>query len=223
MTRLMTGLCAAVALAAGTYALSSYNSQGRLSENLLIGAASAQAAEVDTSTITEMVLGAEDAPVTLIEYASYTCPHCANFHNTVFKQLKQDYIDTGKVKFVYREVYFDHPGLWASMIARCGGADKFFGISDLIYKGQSEWSRAGGKGEIIDELRKIGRLAGLQSDTLEACLQDNDKAHSLVAWYQENATEDGIQSTPSFILNGEKVGNESYAKFKELIDAELEG
>ena len=69
MTRLMTGLCAAVAMAAGTYALSSYNSQGRLSENLLIGAASAQAAEVDTSTITEMVLGAEDAPVTLIEYA----------------------------------------------------------------------------------------------------------------------------------------------------------
>ena len=222
MTRLMTGLCAAVALAAGTYALSSYNSQGRLSENLLIGAASAQAAEVDTSTITEMVLGAEDAPVTLIEYASYTCPHCANFHNTVFKQLKQDYIDTGKVKFVYREVYFDHPGLWASMIARCGGADKFFGISDLIYKGQSEWSRAGGKGEIIDELRKIGRLAGLPSDTLEACLQDNDKAHSLVAWYQENATKDEVESTPSFILNGTKVSNQPYEDLKALIDAELE-
>ncbi|EBA17178.1 thiol:disulfide interchange protein, DsbA family [Roseobacter sp. SK209-2-6] len=223
MTRLMSGLCAAVALAAGTYALSSFNSQSRLPENPLIGAAHAQEAEVDTSSITEMVLGAEDAPVTLIEYASYTCPHCASFHNTVFKQLKEDYIDSGKVRFIYREVYFDRYGLWASMIARCGGPEKFFGVSDLIYKGQSEWARAGGATEIVDELRKIGRLSGLENETLEACLQDGAKAQTLVTWYQEHATKDGIQSTPSFILNGELIGNQSYESFKELLDAELNG
>ncbi|MCB4457662.1 DsbA family protein [Leisingera sp. McT4-56] len=223
MTRLMSGVLAAVAVVAGGYALSGLGSQSNLPSNPLVGAAIAQEAEVDTSTITEMTLGAEDAPVTLIEYASYTCPHCANFHNNTFKQLKADYIDTGKVKFTYREVYFDRYGLWASMIARCSGPEKFFGISDLIYKGQSEWARAGGASEIIDELRKIGRLAGIENDQLEACLQDGEKAQTLVAWYQENATEHGIESTPSFILNGEKISNQSYEDFKKLIDAELEG
>jgi len=101
---------------------------------LLTGAVSAQEAEVDTSTIVEMVQGAEDAPVTIVEYASYTCPHCANFHAGPYKQLKKDYIDTGKVKFIYREVYFDRYGLWASMVARCSGPEKFFGITDLILK-----------------------------------------------------------------------------------------
>lgn len=223
MTRLMSGVFAAVAVVAGGYALSGLNSQSSLPSNPLVGAAFAQEAEVDTSTITEMTLGAEDAPVTLIEYASYTCPHCANFHNDTFKKLKADYIDTGKVKFIYREVYFDRYGLWASMIARCNGPEKFFGISDLIYKGQSEWARAGGASEIVDELRKIGRLAGLENEQLEACLQDGEKAQTLVTWYQENATEHGIESTPSFILNGEKISNQPYEDFKKLIDAELEG
>lgn len=223
MTRLMSGVFAAVALAAGAYAVTGYNSQTRLPDLPLVGAASAQEAEVDTSTITEMVMGAEDAPVTLIEYASYTCPHCANFHTGVLKQLKEEYIDTGKMKLIYREVYFDRYGLWASMIARCGGPEKFFGISDLIYKGQSDWSRAGGASEIIDALRKIGGIAGLDKDTVEACLQDGTKAQTLVAWYQENATADGVESTPSFVLNGTRIANQSYEDFKALIDAELEG
>lgn len=223
MTRLLSGVFAAVAIAAGAYAFTGFSSQKNLPSNPLIGAAFAQDAEVDTSTIVEMTLGAEDAPVTMIEYASYTCPHCATFHQGVFKQIKEDYIDTGKVKFVYREVYFDRYGLWASMIARCGGPEKFFGISDLIYQGQSEWTRAGGAPEIIGELRKFGRLAGLENETLEACLQDGTKAQTLVTWYQENATEHDIQSTPSFVINGEKVENQSYADFKKLLDEALEG
>ena len=223
MTRLMSGVFAAVALAAGAYAVTGYNSQTRLPDLPLVGAASAQEAEVDISTITEMVMGAEDAPVTLIEYASYTCPHCANFHTGVLKQLKEEYIDTGKMKLIYREVYLDRYGLWASMIARCGGPEKFFGISDLIYNGQSDWSRAGGASEIIDALRKIGGIAGLDKDTVEACLQDGTKAQTLVAWYQENATADGVEATPSFVLNGTRISNQSYEDFKALIDAELEG
>jgi len=224
MARLMSGVLAAVAVVAGGYALMGPRAPGAVPELPFVGAATAQeAAEVDTSTITEMVLGAEDAPVTLIEYASYTCPHCANFHSGAYKQLKADYIDTGKVKFIYREVYFDRYGLWASMIARCAGPEKFFGISDLLYSSQSEWSRAGGASEIVDELRKIGRLAGIENDALEACLADGAKAQTLVSWYQENAEADGIQSTPSFILNGTAVANQAYDQFKALIDAELEG
>lgn len=186
----------------------------------LLGAANAQTAEeVDTSSVVEMTLGNPDAPVTVIEYASYTCPHCATFHTGPFKQLKADYIDTGKIQFIYREVYFDRYGLWASAIARCAGTDAaFFGISDMVYSTQSEWTRAGEPVAIVDELRKIGRLAGLGQDQLEACLNDQDKLRTLVAWYQKNADADGIRSTPSFVINGTMYNNMSYAEMAELID-----
>jgi protein-disulfide isomerase len=188
------------------------------------GAANAQEVEdLDTSSIPDMSLGNPDAPVTLIEYASYTCPHCATFHQGPFKQLKTDYIDTGKINFVYREVYFDRYGLWASMIARCAGTESaFFGISDVLYERQSEWSRAGDPAAIVNELRKIGLLAGLDGDTMEACLQDSTKARTLVAWYQENAAADGVESTPSFVINGQKYSNMSYEEMTDLLDAELE-
>ncbi len=219
MSRIATVICAAVAVAAGGYWLTT--SSNTIPSNPLVGAAEAQEADLDTSTIVEMVQGAEDAPVEIIEYASYTCPHCANFHQGAYKQLKKDFIDTGKVKFTYREVYFDRYGLWASMVARCAGPDKFFGITDLLYEGQSEWTRAGGPAEIVDELRKIGRLAGIDNDQLEACLQDGTRAQTLVAWYQENAERDGIQATPTFVVNGKKVENQRYDDFKTLIEAEL--
>ncbi|WP_170341279.1 DsbA family protein [Ruegeria arenilitoris] len=219
MSRIATVICAAVALAAGGYWLT--QSPSTVPVPQLVGSAEAQNADLDTSTIVEMVQGAEDAPVEIIEYASYTCPHCANFHQGPYKQLKKEYIDTGKVKFIYREVYFDRYGIWASMVARCGGPEKFFGITDLIYQGQSEWTRAGGPAEIVEELRKIGRLAGLSNDQLEACLQDGTKAQTLVAWYQKNAEQDGIQATPSFVVNGKKVDNQSYDEFKALIEKEL--
>ena len=219
MGRIVTVICAAVAVAAGGYWLSLSNTS--TSSYPLIGAAEAQEADLDTSTIVEMVLGAEDAPVEIVEYASYTCPHCANFHKGAYKQLKKDFIDTGKVKFIYREVYFDRYGLWASMVARCAGPEKFFGITDLIYEGQSEWTRAGGPAEIVDELRKIGRLAGIDDDQLEACLQDGTRAQTLVAWYQENAERDGVQATPSFLVNGKMVENQSYDGFKKLIEDAL--
>ncbi len=218
MSRIATVICAAVAVAAGGYWLSLSNSTPA---NPLISSAEAQEADLDTSTIKEMVQGAADAPVEIIEYASYTCPHCANFHTGPYKQLKKEFIDTGKVKFIYREVYFDRYGLWASLVSRCGGLEKFFGITDLIYEGQSEWSRAGGPAEIVDELRKIGRLAGIGNDELEACLQDGTRAQTLVAWYQENAERDGITATPSFVVNGKKVSNQSYEEFKQLIEDEL--
>ena len=179
------------------------------------------AEEIDTSSIVEMTMGDPDAPVTLIEYASYTCPHCAAFHQGPLKEIKKNYVDTGKVHLIYREVYFDRYGLWASMIARCAGPDKFFGISDLIYRGQDQWTRAGGAPEVVAELKKIGRLAGLEEDTLEACLQDSARAETLVAWYQKNAQADEVTATPSFVLNGRKVPNQTYAEFAAAIDAEL--
>ena len=179
------------------------------------------AAGIDISTIAEMSLGNPDARVTVIEYASYTCPHCATFHNGPFKQLKADYIDTGKIEFIYREVYFDRFGLWASMLARCGGPDRVFAMTDLIYKGQDTWARAVDPMLIAEELRRIGRLAGLDDAALDACLLDDTKAQTLVAWYQANAEEHGIESTPSFVINGKTYQNMSYADMTGLIDAAL--
>lgn len=186
----------------------------------LLGAANAQTTEdIDTSTVTEMSLGNPDAPVTVVEYASYTCPHCATFHTGPFKQLKADYIDTGKIQFIYREVYFDRYGLWASAIARCAGTQaQFFGISDMVYATQADWTRAGEPVAIVDELRKIGRVAGLGQDQLEACLSDQDSLRTLVAWYQENAEADGIRSTPSFVINGTTYTNMNYTEMARIID-----
>ena len=191
----------------------------------LPGAANAQttSGDVDTSSIPDMISGNPDATVEVIEYASFTCSHCATFHTGAYKKLKAEYIDTGKIKFIYREVYFDRFGLWASLVARCGGEDKFFGIADLIYADQAGWTRAGDPAAIVGELRKIGRLAGLDDEALEACLQDGDRAQALVAWYQENAEEDGIDSTPSFLINSKKYSNMSYENMKETIDAALAG
>ncbi|MCV3270189.1 DsbA family protein [Roseobacter sinensis] len=225
MSRLMIISAAVAVLGVGAYFVTSPGSSTSVSPADPLGAAHAQGteAEIDTSTIAEMRLGNPDAPVTVIEYASFTCPHCATFHSGPYKQLKADYIDTGKINFVYREVYFDRYGLWASMIARCAGTPQsFFGMTDLIYQQQSTWARAGDPTEIVGELRKIGALAGLDAEKMEACLQDGDNARTLVAWYQENAEEHGIDSTPSFVINGQKYSNMSYAEMAELIDAAAE-
>ncbi|MFZ7093463.1 DsbA family protein [Primorskyibacter sp. 2E233] len=171
--------------------------------------------------LTEMAIGNPDATVEVIEYASFTCPHCANAHANLIPQLKKNYIDTGKIYFVYREVFFDKYGMWASLIARCGGEQKYFGIADLIYKGQAEWVRAGSDAAIADELRKIGRLAGINAEQLDACMNDSEKLQNLVSWYQGNATADGIESTPSFVINGTKYSNMSYADFSALLDEKL--
>lgn len=187
----------------------------------LPGAANAQESNSGDVEVQEMILGSLDAPVEVIEYASYTCPYCANFHSDVFNDLKADYIDTGKVKFVYREVYFDRYGLWGSIIARCGGEERFFRITDMLYAEQSTWARAGNDAAIADELRKIGRIAGLENDKLEACLSDGDKARALIEWYQANAEKDGISSTPSFVIDGKLYSNMNYSDFREVLEDRL--
>lgn len=217
-TLLGTG-AAAIALGGGF--LWTQRGQQGAGSNLLVGMANAQTAEA--VEIPDMVLGSADAPVEVIEYASYTCPHCASFHANQFNQLKENYIDTGKVRFVYREVYFDRFGLWASMVARCGEGARFFEISDMIYEKQREWTASGDPATIADELQKIGKIAGLDQATLDACMQDGAFAQSLVGWFQENADRDGINSTPSFLIDGEKYANMSYADFASVLDGKING
>ena len=166
-------------------------------------------------------MGNPDAKVTVTEYASFTCPHCRSFHASVLKDIKRDYIDTGLINFVYREVYFDKFGLWGGIVARCGGPDRYFGIANLLYEQQSDWIGDGEPGAIAARLRTIGKTAGLSDAELNACFNDGDKAKALVAVYQQNAEADGINTTPSFLINGEKFSNMNYADFSAAIDAKL--
>lgn len=189
---------------------------------LLPGAANAQASGAAAPQVVEMVLGNPDATVEVVEYASFTCPHCATFHANQFKELKANYIDTGKIRFVYREVYFDRPGLWASMIARCrDDADFFFSFSNLLYEKQAEWLAGGDPATIVEQLRRLGKVAGLDDAALDACLSDGPKAEALFTWYQDNAERDGINSTPSFLIDGTKYSNMPYAEFASILDGKL--
>ena len=212
------GLVFVVALGIGAYMVTVPAPSGLTAPSF--GAANAtETGEIDTSSVLEMTLGATDAPIQMTEYASYTCPHCRTFHKDVFQKLKADYIDTGKLHFTYREIYFDRYGLWGSIIARCGGADKFFAITDLLYTKQSEWTK-GTPAEIAENLRRIGLTAGLAQADVQSCFSDGEKAQNLVAWYEENRAEDEISSTPSFIINGVKYSNMPYAELQQILDAQ---
>lgn len=181
----------------------------------------AAATDADFAMVPDMVKGAEDAPVTIIEYASFTCPHCATFHMNVLPRLQEAYIDTGKVRFINREVYFDRYGLWAAMLARCGDDARYFPMIDMIYSTQREWAASNYPAVVAENLRGLGRRSGLTNDEVDACLQDADMARAMVAVYQHHATRDGVQSTPSFMIDGEPYSNMSFEAFAEIIDAKL--
>jgi len=186
-----------------------------------MGAANAQTAEAADPAITgDMVLGAPDAPVEVIEYASFTCPHCATFHTNVLPQLKADYIDSGQVRFVHREVYFDRFGLWAGLMSRCAGPERYFGIIEMVYGQQRQWTQ-GSPAEVAEGLRRIGRTVGMSNDQLDACLSDAVTAQALLDRYEVNMDEHDISGTPAFVIDGELYSNMSYADMSAIIDERL--
>jgi len=219
--RILLLSAASAAVFAGGYSFLSRSGSGGVAP-LMTGVANAQDGEIDTSQVMEMTLGNPDADVTVIEYASFTCPHCRTFHQTTFKDLKENYIDPGRIHFIYREVYFDRFGLWAAMLARCAGAERYFGMTEILYETQQEWTAGGDPAAVAENLKKLGRTAGLSDEEVDACLQDGDKARAMVAVYQENAEADDINATPSFVIDGEKYSNMSYEEFSAILDEKLE-
>ena len=170
----------------------------------------------------EMSKGNDDAPVVFIEYASLTCPACAAFHSNVYPQLNKEYIETGKVKFIHREIYFDKAGLWAALTARCSNVvNRYFGMLELLYSEQAIWSRYESSDKIVDALLKISAKSGIKKEKAISCLEDQEKALDLVSQYQIYVDKDAIESTPTFIINGKKYTNRSYDELKKIIDKEL--
>lgn len=185
--------------------------------------ATAPAPAAAAPEIKDFSIGSPDAPIKMVEYASFTCPHCAHFHETVFGQLKTNYIDTGKVHFTLKEVYFDRYGLWAALVARCGGDLRYFGIQDMLFSTQGEWAASEDPNVVVQNLRKIGLTAGLTNEALDACMADSAMVEAMVAHFEANMAADKIEGTPTLIIDGEKHSNMSYEDLKAILDKKLAG
>ncbi|MBB1248582.1 DsbA family protein [Rhizobium sp. G21] len=179
--------------------------------------------EVDVATLMapgplpEVSLGKDDAKVTIVEYMSMTCPHCARFHNSVFEEIKQKYIDSGKARFVLREFPLDNRAAAAIMLARCAPKEQYFPMVSALFKSQMTWATAeDGRAALL----QMAKLAGFSEQSFEACLT-NQKLLDEVNATREKASKDfGVDSTPTFFINGKRYAGEmSVAEMSALIDA----
>lgn len=167
----------------------------------------------------DKVLGDEDAPVTIIEYASMTCGHCAAFHNETLPEIKEKYIDTGKAKLIFREFPFDNRAYAAFMLARCADDQYYFPMVDVLFKQQQVWA---GAEDPRGPLLQIAKLAGFTQESFEACLKNQEVLDSVNQVRSRAAENYGVSSTPTFFINGEKhTGNMSAEEMAAIIDSHL--
>jgi protein-disulfide isomerase len=189
----------------------------------LIGEAMAQSASdvAKPVSLPDMALGPANASVTITEFASMTCPHCAAFTETVFPKLKSEYIDTGKVRYVFREFPLDVKAAAGSMLARCIAKDdagKYFAVVDMLFRQQNDWVMK----NTTETLTRIGKQAGLSQQAVETCLKDQVLLDKITADRQFAADVLKVNSTPTFFINGEKVtGEASFEEFAKRIQAQL--
>jgi len=163
----------------------------------------------------DRILGKADAPITIIEYASLTCPHCAHFAVDVLPKLKQKWIDTGKAKLVLRDFPLDEPALRAAMVARCAPPDKFYPLADTFFSQQEQWVTAR---DYRAALEKLAKLAGIGDKQFKTCIEDK-KLEDQVAQSRLTAAQQlGVSSTPSFFVNGQKFeGAPTFEAFDQLL------
>jgi len=151
----------------------------------------------------EYAMGPADAKVVIVEYASLTCPHCARFHTAVLPDIKKEFVDTGKVRYIYRDFPLDRLALGAAMVARCAGRDNFFGFIDTFYAAQGQWSRASNP---ISALGNLAKLGGMSQTKFEACLKDVETQNGILQQRLEASNEFKVQATPTVFVNGERYG-----------------
>ncbi|TVR97855.1 MAG: DsbA family protein [Rhodospirillales bacterium] len=186
---------------------------------LLAASVAAGPAAADNPRTTERAFGDPDAPVTLTEFSSLTCPHCATFHVETLPRIKAEYVDTGKVRVVYHDFPLDPLALAAAMTARCVAPERYFGFLETLYASQAQWARSQ---DPLRELEQLARLAGLSPSALRDCLNDQELLTSIRSRQAEAERQHGITSTPSFIVNGEKIiGAQPFERFQSAIDQAL--
>ncbi len=178
---------------------------------------------LQTGALDDKVLGNENAPVTIVEYASMTCGHCGSFHNTVFPQLKEKYIDTGKVRFIFREFPLGSYAAAASMLARCVDEDKYFPFLSLLFKTQDQWAYVSAS-QRVQTLLDISKQAGFTRERFQTCLSDQKLLDGINQIRDRASDVFGVSSTPSFFVDGELVrGAATLADLEKLIEPKLEG
>jgi protein-disulfide isomerase len=177
----------------------------------------AQGAETPAVTPQDYVLGKADAPVTIIDYASLTCPHCAAFERETLPKIKENWIDTGKAKLVFRDFPLDGWALRAAMVARCAPPERYFGFIDALFQSQDVWARAANPQAALGRLAKLG---GISDDKFQSCMKDDKLADTVAAERLAAEKQYGVESTPTFFVNGVKlVGEQSYADFDKALTA----
>ena len=174
---------------------------------------------------TDMVHGSPNAPVTMIEYASMTCPHCAQFQKDIIPKLNKDYVDTGKVKVVFREYPLDGAARMASAVARCLPGDQYFSFIDLLFKNQMNWVKDFDNNnqltreDILEGLTQMGRFAGLSREKVQSCADDTKNLALVDGNWMEGQTKYNVNSTPTFIINGTThAGEIPYDELQKIID-----
>ena len=180
---------------------------GGLSPVQLVSPASAQSLLqlLEPQALPDMVMGKDDAPVTIVEYASMTCPHCARFHEDTLPVIKEKYVDTGKVRFIFREFPFDPRAAAAFMLARCAPKEQYFPMIDVLFKQQRVWATAE---DPRPPLLQIAKLAGFTQESFEACLKNQEVLDNVMAVKDKAAKDYKVDSTPTFFINGEKLSGE---------------
>ncbi|WP_375310554.1 DsbA family protein [Bradyrhizobium sp. A5] len=169
-------------------------------------------------SLPDMALGPKDAAVTITEYASMTCPHCAAFNEQVFPKIKSEYIDTGKVRYIFREFPLDIKAAAGSMLSRCIAKDdapKYFAVTDMLFRQQNDWVLK----NTTETLTRIGKQAGLTQSQVEACLKDQALLDKIAADQKYASDVLKVDSTPTFFINGEKIkGETSFEEFAKKIN-----
>jgi len=183
-------------------------------------AARAQTALPAAGPLGDVWLGSADAKVTIIEYASMTCSHCAHFHETAWPELKKKYIDTGKVRFTLREFPLDPLATAGFMLARCNGNDKYFPMTDLLFAQQRNWAFVD---KPVDALSALVKQAGFTQESFEACLKRQD-IYDAVTVVKDGGAKAGVNSTPTFFINGQKrSGALSIEELDKILEPLLAG
>ena len=190
----------------------------------LIEPAKADAPEPDQAELAkagpegDIVLGSDKAPVTIIEYASMTCPHCAHFSTDTFPELQKRYIDTGKVRYIFREFPLDALAAAGFMLARCAGKDKFMPVVETLFAKQPEWMVQ----KPIEPLKAIAKQFGFTEQSFDACLANQHVLDGIQEVRDRAAEKLGVNSTPTFFVNGKKLtGDQSIDALAKVIDPYL--
>jgi len=175
----------------------------------------ADAQSVLQITKDDRILGNPEAPITIVEYASLTCPHCAHFANDVLPEIKKEWIDTGKAKLVLRDFPLDEPALRAAMITHCAPPDRYYAFADTFFAAQEKWVRSTDYREALARLAKLG---GMGKEEFDACLANTALENKIVEGRLKASQELNVDSTPTFFVNGSKLaGAPTAEEFEKLL------